>query len=548
MNRNENLKQLAHGPFDLCIIGGGASGAGAALDATLRGLKVCLIEKEDFASETSSRSTKLIHGGVRYLEQAFKKLDFGQLKQVKHGLAERHTVLKVAPHLAKPLGLITPVFSWLEGFYFTLGLKLYGLFAKNDTLPKAQWLSKSQTLQKIPTLSSKMHSSVLYYDGQLDDSRFCLALIHSADEKGACVLNHMVLERFQKDVTGKILAAESRDSISGEKYCIQAKVFLNCTGPYADAIRRLANPEEELRMRPSKGVHILFSNEFMPSIDAMLIPKTKDGRVVFVIPFEGEVMAGTTDTPYMELEKEPLLVSNEVDFLLETIESYFEKRPSRADIKAGFAGIRPLLAPRQNPDKKSTKTLLRDHEVEIDVKSGLISLLGGKWTTYRLMAEDAIDAVEMQLNRKTSCETANYHLVGAQNAAFSKEMFFENASKLGLEKEVYEHLWNKYGDRAERIVEIAKENTKMRGKIHEAYPFILAEVSYAIQEEMVLTFRDFYARRIRMEITNWDAVLLSLDKVGEVFKEKLKWSDSMLEDQKSNYKSLISSFKSEAGL
>jgi glycerol-3-phosphate dehydrogenase len=339
MNRVKNLERLKNEEFDICIIGGGASGAGCALDATLRGFKVALIEKEDFAAETSSKSTKLIHGGVRYLEQAFKNLDFAQLRQVKHGLEERHTVIRNAPHLAHPLSLITPVFSWLEGFYFKIGLTIYSIFAKIDLMPKAEWLTKKQTFEHIPTLTSKLHSSVMYYDGQLDDARYCLALAHSADKAGAVVVNHASIISFEKDGNGKLTSAIVKDNLKelciqnlesyDEQFKIHSKLFINCTGPHGDSIRILANPKQEKRLRPSKGVHIILPARVLNSKDAMLIPKTKDGRVIFVIPFEGKVMVGTTDDEYRELEKEPNLMDQEIDFLLDNLRPYIAVVPDK---------------------------------------------------------------------------------------------------------------------------------------------------------------------------------------------------------------------------
>lgn len=353
MNRVKNLEKLQNEEFDICIIGGGASGAGCALDAVLRGFKVALIEKQDFAAETSSKSTKLIHGGVRYLEQAFKNLDFAQLRQVKHGLEERHTVIRNAPHLAHPLALITPVFSWFEGFYFKIGLTIYGFFAKNDSMPKAEWLNKKETFEHIPTLTPKLHSSVMYYDGQLDDARYCLALAHSADEAGAVVVNHASITGFEKDTQGKLKTAIVQDNLSEKIISVKAKLFINCTGPHGDSIRLLANPDQEKRLRPSKGVHIMLPHEVLRSQDAMLIPKTKDGRVIFVIPFEREVMVGTTDDEYRDLEKEPILVEQEIDFLLDTLRPYLAKVPEKSAIKSGFGGLRPLIA---SSGSKATKT------------------------------------------------------------------------------------------------------------------------------------------------------------------------------------------------
>lgn len=533
MNRAKNLERLTNEEFDICIIGGGASGAGCALDATLRGFKVALIEKEDFAAETSSKSTKLIHGGVRYLEQAFKNLDFAQLRQVKHGLEERHTVIRNAPHLAHPLALITPVFSWFEGFYFKIGLTLYGFFAKNDSIPKAQWLNKKETFEHIPTLTPKLHSSVMYYDGQLDDARYCLALAHSADEAGTTVVNHASVVGFEKDTNGKLIAAIIKDNLSEQSIHIKAKLFINCTGPHADNIRLLANAEQEKRLRPSKGVHIMLPHEVLRSQDAMLIPKTKDGRVVFVIPFEGKVMVGTTDDEYKDLEKEPILIENEIDFLLDTLRPYIAQIPDKSQIKSGFGGLRPLIA---SSGSKATKKLVRDHEVEYDEKSNLLSLLGGKWTTYRLMAKDTIDEACKLLNKEVESTTESHYLVGGENYQF--ETWKTIQKKYKLDEDICQHLLKKYGTKASEVVEISP----LTERIHKDYPFIKAEVVYTIREEMAASLRDFFARRTRMELLDWNATYDAIDTVAEIMADELAWSENYKKDQIATYKQQLQYF------
>lgn len=539
MNRSKNLGKLQNEEFDICIIGGGASGAGCALDAVLRGFKVALIEKQDFAAETSSKSTKLIHGGVRYLEQAFKNLDFAQLRQVKHGLEERHTVIRNAPHLAHPLALITPVFSWFEGFYFKIGLTIYGFFAKNDSMPKAEWLNKKETFEHIPTLTPKLHSSVMYYDGQLDDARYCLALAHSADEAGASVVNHASITGFQKDINGKITTAIVKDNLSEKNITVKAKLFINCTGPHGDSIRLLANPAQEKRLRPSKGVHIMLPHEVLRSQDAMLIPKTKDGRVIFVIPFEGEVMVGTTDDEYRDLEKEPILVEQEIDFLLDTLRPYLAKVPEKSAIKSGFGGLRPLIA---SSGSKATKKLVRDHEVEYDEKSNLLSLLGGKWTTYRLMAKDTIDEACKLLNTETECKTEQHYLIGGENYTF--EEWKNIQKKYKLDEDICQHLVKKYGTKANDVL----ENSNQTDRIHQNYPFIKAEVIYTIREEMVGSLRDFFARRTRMELMDWQATFSSVDNVAEIMAVELAWSETQKQVNITEYKKLLKNFMQTANI
>lgn len=549
MNRAKNLERLINEEFDICIIGGGASGAGCALDAALRGFKVALIEKEDFAAETSSKSTKLIHGGVRYLEQAFKNLDFAQLRQVKHGLEERHTVIRNAPHLAHPLALITPVFNWFEGFYFKIGLTIYGFFAKNDSMPKAKWLNKKETFEHIPTLTPKLHSSVMYYDGQIDDARYCLALAHSADEAGAVVVNHASIIDFEKDSNGKLTSAIVHDNLkqlkthntesNNENFRINSKLFINCTGSHGDNIRLLANPKQEKRLRPSKGVHIMLPAEVLNSQDAMLIPKTKDGRVIFVIPFEGEIMVGTTDDEYLDLEKEPILMEQEIDFLLDTLRPYIAKVPDKSEIKSGFGGLRPLIA---SSGSKATKKLVRDHEVEYDKESNLLSLLGGKWTTYRLMAKDTIDEACKILSNEVECTTELHYLIGGKNYRFEE---WKNIQKTyNLDEDICQHLLKKYGTNANDILKYSNQTER----IHKDYPFIKAEVFYTIREEMVGSLRDFFARRTHMELMDWKATLSSVDAVGDIMAIELNWSEIQKQTNISEYKKLLKSFMKIANI
>lgn len=539
MQRNSQLEKLKTENFDICIIGAGASGAGVALDAILRGYSVAMIEKVDFSSETSSKSTKLIHGGVRYLEQAFKKLEPSSLKQVKHGLAERQYLLANAPHLAKPLGIITPVFSWIEGLYYTIGLKLYGLFAKNDHLPKAEWLSKSETLRLAPSLNPKINSGVIYYDGQLDDARYVIALVQAAHAKGTVVANYVEAQSFVKNEAGKLTELLVKDTVNNQSFAIKSKIFINCTGPFSDYIRLMANPAEETRIKPAKGVHIMLPKEFFDSEKAMLIPKTKDGRLVFVIPFKSEVMVGTTDTPYKNLEKEPLLVKEEVNFLLETLTPFLKKMPTEADIKSGFGGVRPLLSAKTN-NLNETKGLLRDHEVEIDEASGLVSLLGGKWTTYRLMAEDTVNKVGAILKNDKESSTHFHKLWGAQNQQLTKKSFLESNSN--IETETLEHLWATYGDQAIEVLKIATSDKALGEKIIEGYPYLKAEVTYGSRYEMVEKPRDYLARRIRVEILDWNLTKAMTPTVAQLIGTELEWTSEKIENEKNEYESLIEGF------
>ncbi|KAA6441294.1 FAD-dependent oxidoreductase [Dyadobacter flavalbus] len=543
MNRNTSLEKLKREEFDICIIGAGASGAGCALDAVLRGYKVAIIDRKDFASETSSRSTKLIHGGVRYLEQAVKKLDFAQLKQVKHGLEERHIVLNNAPHLARPLALLTPVNSWIEGLYYKIGLQIYDTFATKDSLPKSKWLSKKEVLEKMPSLDRKtLHSGVLYYDGQLDDARYCLALVQSASEAGAVAANYIEVNGFEKDEKGKVNAVTVSDIQSGNTFTIKSRMIINCTGPFSDKIRLAANPKLPERIRPSKGVHVVLPYETLNSEYAMLIPKTSDGRVVFAIPFEGAMIIGTTDTECRDINAEPTLNQKEKQYLVDTLNPYLARKIDISKLKAGFGGLRPLLS--ADPSK-STKSLLRDHEIEMDRHSGLISLLGGKWTTYRLMAKDTIDVADEIFKKENSCVTDQYVLAGGEN--YNPGLWKQLQTEFGFEEDICRHLVRKYGSRATRIGALTLNDPALKQRLSAQYPYIKAEVMYGIQHEMVVTPRDFLARRIRLEITDWKETLHCLPVVAELMAQSLGWNEEEKQKQVASYSAELKKYISDAG-
>ncbi len=558
MNRTEHLQRLHTEVFDLCIIGGGASGAGCALDAALRGLKVALVEKTDFAAGTSSRSTKLVHGGVRYLEQAFKNLDFAQLRQVRHGLEERHIVLANAPHLARPLALLTPVFHWWEGLYLRVGLWLYDFFAtRQGRLPRSRWLSRAEALQRMPGLSPDIHSAILYYDGQLDDARYALALVQSAAKAGATVANHVEVMEFQHDQAGRIQSVALRDTLSGEEFTIRASLFLNCTGPYADTIRQLANPLLPARIRPSKGVHVVLPAHVLASTDAMLIPRTPDGRMIFAIPFQGKLLLGTTDQDHPELGFEPSLEEQEARFLLHTLQPFVREKLNIELVQAGFAGLRPLVISQpvipglekmvnHLQKAKSTKRMLRDHEVEHDPVSGLLSLLGGKWTTYRLMARDAVDAAGQLLGRESICTTAGHALLGGVN--FSPEGGQLLVKNYGFDPAVAWHIHHNYGSEAGSVADLTLQEPELGERLHPDYPFIGAEVIYAVQQEMACTLRDFIARRIRLEMMDWQAVQEIIPRVADLMGRELGWEEETRLEAARLYFTLIQSFSNRLSL
>jgi glycerol-3-phosphate dehydrogenase len=492
MDRQRNLDQLSGQSFDLCIIGGGATGAGCALDAALRGLKVCLIEKEDFAAQTSSKSTKLIHGGVRYLEQAVKQLSREQFHMVRKALRERKTLLRNAPHLTRPLPLLTPCHNWFEGVYYSIGLKMYDWLAGSRNLSPSRWLSKKKVLELIPQLQTQgLHSAVMYYDGQLDDARFCLALIRSAAREGAVVLNHTEALDFGRSKFGKLKSVEVRDRLSGKTYEIQAKVFVNATGPFADHIREMANPKMRPRMRVSRGSHIVLKKSHLPGDTAILVPKTDDGRVLFLIPWQEQVLVGTTDLED-QLSETPMPTEDETKYLISYVNRYLSTPITEADVRAGFTGQRPLI---EAIFAKDTKSLVRDHEVEQDDKSKLISILGGKWTTYRLMASDTIDAVCEQLKiSDQECRTENHILIGGEK--YSPALESELTRTYGFDSDIARHLLHKYGSEALEVAALTRENSAWKARLADEHPFIQAQVIFAARKEMACSPEDILYRRL----------------------------------------------------
>jgi glycerol-3-phosphate dehydrogenase len=524
-SRASSLQNIEKTTFDICIIGGGATGAGCALDAASRGYKVLLLEQEDFGAATSSKSTKLIHGGVRYLEQAVKKMSVEQYNMVKKALHERATLLKIAPHVTSPLQLLTPCRTWLEGVYYFIGLKLYDFISGRTHIGKSELLSKQKALEKIPTLKKdSLFSAVLYYDGQLDDQRFNLALIQTAMEYGAVCMNHCALNSFEKNAQGSIESATVLDSLSGEQHTIRAKVFVNATGPFSDSIRLKANASLQHRMRVSRGVHILLPKHMMPSASALLIPKTKDGRLIFAIPYQKHLLVGTTDDEAILTAKEFGPTAQEVQYLLEYVNEYLDVQAQATDVQAGFGGLRPLV-------KKiagETKDLVRDHEVEVDKASGLISILGGKWTTYRLMAKDSIDTAEIMIGSKRACITQNILLVGSKT--YSHHTAIELQQVSGWDHEVVKHLVSKYGDQSMLIAQLATDNIAMKNRLLPGMPYTYAELLYVLEHEMAYTVKDVVARRWGTQLADWNQALQLIPLVGTFMSNHFQWSSQQQEN------------------
>jgi glycerol-3-phosphate dehydrogenase len=501
MTRSAAFQRLQTETFDVCFIGGGATGAGCALDAALRGLKVVLIERDDFAAQTSSKSTKLIHGGVRYLEEAVKKVSWAQFQMVRKSLAERSTLLRNAPHLTRPLALLTPCANAFEAAYLTIGLKLYDWLAGSRSLQSSRWLSRQAALRRVPQLDGTLHSAVLYFDGQLDDARYALALAQSAARAGAVVLNHAEALEFEKTAEGKLRALHVRDTLSGETYQISARAFVNATGPFADAVRTRANADLPPRLRVSRGSHVVLGKRYLPGDTAILVPKTDDGRVLFLIPWHGRVLVGTTDLED-ELQDNPQPRPDEQRYLLDYVNRYLREPVPAEAIQAGFTGQRPLIQPAET--MTDTKSLVRDHEVEIDPRSGLISILGGKWTTYRLMASDTVDAVLHALGQPpVACRTEHHVLVGGEG--YRPEHWRDWADEYGFPEEIGRHLNQRYGTQARTVAELTRADVTLREPLVMGYPFLKAEVVYAARQEWACTPDDVLFRRLGLGLLDAEA-------------------------------------------
>ncbi len=478
--RENQLEKLQRDSFDILVIGGGATGAGIALDAATRGYKAALVEAEDFASGTSSRSTKLLHGGVRYLEEAVKHLNINEFKMVKHSLHERSTLLSIAPHLTKLLPIFIPTYTLWDKFYYGIGMKIYDLMSGSHGLKSSHFVSKKESQKLFPLLDDKnLKGGIIYYDGQFDDARMNISLAITAASYGAAIANYVSVVALKEN--GAIV----KDKFSGKEWEIHANLIVNATGPFADSIRLMDNPHTPNVMKGSAGTHILLDRSFCPHETGILIPKTPDGRVIFILPWEESTLVGTTDIP-AKIVQDPQPTDEEIEFLLNTINKYLSRQVTRADIKSSWCGIRPLV---QENSTTETAKLSRDYKIEVST-TGLYSIMGGKWTSYRLMGEDLLNTAitNGDLPFKGKCVTKITSLVGAQNPLPVLET--------KLDADIIAHLLHAYGDRADQVVEIAESGYSQRLAI--GYPYIEAEVIYAAKHEYACTEMDVLSRRTRL--------------------------------------------------
>lgn len=530
MNRSTALSALRTStpeePFDFLVIGGGATGLGTALDAASRGYKVGLVEQADFAKGTSSRSTKLVHGGVRYLKQ-------GNISLVLEALHERGLLCANAPHIVHHLEFIVPTYSWWEGPFYGIGMKIYDQLAGKLGLHRSRLLSKEETIRRIPTIEQEgLLRGVSYYDGQFDDARLAIALAQSIGDHGGTACNYVEVTRFLKDASDIVCGAMALDKESGEEFPIHARGVINATGVFCDHLRQIDEPTAPPIIEASQGAHIVLPREFLPGSTAIMVPHTSDGRVLFAIPWHDRVVVGTTDHPVPNIELEPTAQEEEIDFILENAARYLAKPPTRADILSCYAGLRPLV---KSGPGVSTAALSRDHTILIS-QSGLVTVTGGKWTTYRRMAQDTLDKAQPVAGfDPRPCVTENLRLHGWTDA-WSKlpDSDDKDDSKDAAADETSKHThfytYNSgenadhirvYGSDAPAIHALALTDSQLARPLHPRLPATGAEVVWAARNEMARTVEDFLSRRSRSLLLDAQASIEAAPEVARLLAREL---------------------------
>lgn len=517
LNRGEILNQLSQNgeEWDILVIGGGATGLGVALDAVSRGYKTLLVEQADFAKGTSSRSTKLVHGGVRYLAQ-------GDIKLVREACIERGLLQKNAPHLVKNQTFVIPIYNFWDRIKYTIGLKVYDWIAGRMSLGRSVFISRQETLSALPGIKSEgLQGGVLYHDGQFDDSRLAVNLAQSIAENGGTVLNYVQVTNLLKDENGKINGAVVKDVELDHSYSIKAKAVVNATGVFVDGILKMDDPNAEQTVVASQGIHVVVDKKFYPSGHALMIPETSDGRVLFAVPWHNEVVIGTTDTPVGEPSLEPKALENEIDFVLKTASGYLVHPPSRKDVLSVFAGLRPLAAPEKNSQK--TKEISRSHKI-ITSPSNLFTIIGGKWTTFRKMGEDMVNVVEKRLGwtpKQTRTDVQKIHGF-AEHLNWDDPLYFYGSDMMLLKNKMNGSANNWLSERL---------------KIHEI------QVRWAVRNEMARTVEDVLARRTRALLLDAKESVRISRRVAEIIADELGKSNDWTEKQINDYKTLAKEYQ-----
>lgn len=504
-------------PWDVVVIGGGATGLGTAVDAASRGYKTLLLEQHDFAKGTSSRSTKLVHGGVRYLQQ-------GDISLVLEALKERGLMIQNAPHLVKNQAFIIPNYEWWDGPFYQVGLKVYDLMSGKLGIGSSKKLSKEETVEHIPTIDQKgLKGGVVYYDGQFDDARMALTLAKTAYQYNGVVLNYFEVTGLEKDEHEIICGVKGKDLESGKHYSIKAKTVINATGVFADSVKKMDEPGVKSMIQPSQGIHLVVSKDFLPDKYAIMVPQTKDGRVMFAVPWHDKVVLGTTDTMIKKPVLEPQAQDAEIDFILETAGQYLAKQPTRDDVLSVFSGLRPLAKP--EGDGKSTKEISRHHKVMIS-QSGLITIIGGKWTTYRKMAEDTVDnAMLIGALPERKCITMNLPVYG-----YDKNLDL-TTDPLAV-----------YGTEKYQLLDLEEEKPELARIISETLPLRSSQVVWAVKHEMARTVEDMLARRVRGLFLDSKEALRVAALVAKLMAKELGKDDIWIEDQIEEFSEVASNY------
>jgi glycerol-3-phosphate dehydrogenase len=521
MKRSKLIRNITNPAscWDVIIVGGGATGLGAAVDAAARGYKTLLLEQSDFAKGTSSRSTKLVHGGVRYLAQ-------GDIKLVREALRERGLLAQNAAHLVKNESFIIPSYRWWEKAYYTIGLTMYDLLAGKLSLGRSKPISKKTAKIRQPNLKSKgLFGGVVYQDGQFDDARLAVNLAQTCLEQGGTVLNYFKVKGLLKQ-DNKVAGVVAEDRLSGETYELKAKAVVNATGVFVDQLLQIDQPGKKPLVRPSQGVHLVLDKSFLQSEDAIMIPKTEDGRVLFAVPWHNKVVLGTTDTLLNEKSLEPRALEDEIEFILRTATQYLSKAPTRKDVLSVFAGLRPLAAPQDGSSK--TKEISRSHKLMVS-ESGLITMTGGKWTTYRRMGEETIDKV-IEIGQLKFRPCATEHLAIHGNAPVK-----DRSNSLYV-----------YGSDRKLLNQLVTDEQALGEKLHTDYDYIKAQVVLAARNEMALTVEDVLARRMRVLFLDARAAIDMAPAVAQLLAEELGRDEAWEKEQIASFMKLANRYLLEA--
>tara|TARA_B110000027_G_scaffold90981_1_gene96227 strand:+ start:5061 stop:6614 length:1554 start_codon:yes stop_codon:yes gene_type:complete len=515
MNRKLNLEELDKvDEWDVIVIGGGASGLGVAIDSANRGYKTLLLEKNDFAKGTSSRSTKLVHGGVRYLQN-------GDISLVIEALKERGIMRINAPHLVRDLSFVIPSYEWWTSPFYGIGLKVYDMMAGKLGLGPSTILNREETLALIPNVSQEgLNGGVIYNDGQFDDARMAISMALTASQEGACLINYINVNDINKE-NELITGVRIEDQISGKKKNIKSKVVINATGVFSDEIIALDQPNAKPMIRPSQGVHLVIEKSFLNGDHAIMVPQTSDGRVLFAVPWNDYVVLGTTDTPINETLEEPIALDSEIEFILKNAGAYMTKKPTRKDVKSVFAGLRPLAASEKN--KESTKEISRHHKIIVST-SGLISVLGGKWTTYRKIAEDTVNTLQAVGGLpERQCNTKTLPIFGYEtHSDWNDPMHY-------------------YGTESKKIIAINAKKALV--SLSEKFFITENQIIWAIQEEMAINLEDVLARRTRCLFLDAFETEKIAPKVASIIAKKLGHDNAWIKNELKQFNNLIKKYQ-----